>query len=91
MVNFYEIKQLIARVFGVRSIEENDEDIIVELSNSRVSGGEEQQGSYSFIISNVELQELYTKVSEMQGDNLRLSTDYSYEVAIDLNYPISRD
>nr|WP_317453083.1 family 1 glycosylhydrolase [Turicibacter sanguinis] len=27
----------------------------------------------------------------MQGDNLRLSTDYSYEVAIDLNYPISRD
>ena len=91
MVNFYEIKQLIARVFGVRSIEDNDEDIIVELSNSRVSGGEEQQGSYSFIISNVELQELYTKVSEMQGDNLRLSTDYSYEVAIDLNYPISRD
>ena len=68
-----------------------DRDIIVELSNSRVSGGEEQQGSYSFIISNVELQELYTKVSEMQGDNLRLSTDYSYEVAIDLNYPISRD
>jgi len=91
VVNFYEIKQLIARVFGVRSIEDNDEDIIVELSNSRVSGGEEQQGSYSFIISNVELQELYTKVSEMQGDNLRLSTDYSYEVAIDLNYPISRD
>lgn len=91
MVNFYEIKQLIARVFGVRSIEDNDEDIIVELSNSRVSGGEEQQGSYSFIISNVELQELYTRVSEMQGDNLRLSTDYSYEVAIDLNYPISRD
>ena len=49
MVNFYEIKQLIARVFGVRSIEDNDEDIIVELSNSRVSGGEEQQGSYSSV------------------------------------------
>ena len=33
MATFYEVKQLLCRLFGHRDIEDNDDDITVELYN----------------------------------------------------------
>ena len=35
MATFYEVKQLLCRLFGHRNIEDNDDDITVELRSYR--------------------------------------------------------
>ncbi|MCD7997693.1 MAG: hypothetical protein LUH21_10695 [Clostridiales bacterium] len=89
MVTFFEIKQLICRLFGNRDIVDNDEDITVDIRPFRVSSSNEQE-NYQFVIVNAELQELYDKVCSMRNDALELYTGYDYEVGIDLDYPMMR-
>lgn len=90
MATFFEIKQLICRLFGNRDIVDNDEDITVDIRPLRVSSSNEQE-NYQFVIVNAELQELYDKVCSMRNDALELYTGYDYEVGIDLDYPMMRN
>lgn len=90
MATFFEIKQLICRLFGIRDIVDNDEDITVDIRPLRVSSCDEQE-NYQFVIVNAELQELYDKVCSMRNDALELYTGYDYEVGLDLDYPIMRN
>lgn len=90
MATFFEIKQLICRLFGNRSIVDNDEDITIDIRPLRVSSSNEQE-NYQFVIVNAELQELYDKVCSMRNDALELYTGYDYEVGIDLDYPMMRN
>ena len=90
MATFFEIKQLICRLFGIRDIVDDDEDITVDIRPLRVPSSDEQE-NYQFVIVNAELQELYDKVCSMRNDALELYTGYDYEVGIDLDYPIMRN
>lgn len=56
MATFYEVKQLLCRLFGHRDIEDNDDDITVELRSYR---GECENRQIT--ISNTELLKLYNK------------------------------
>ena len=53
-VTYYEVKELICRLFGYRDIEINDDDISVVMRNRRLSDFD-----YSFEIKNQELKEIY--------------------------------
>ena len=90
MATFFEIKQLICRLFGIRDRVDDDEDITVDIRPLRVPSSDEQE-NYQFVIVNAELQELYDKVCSMRNDALELYTGYDYEVGIDLDYPIMRN
>lgn len=90
MATFFEIKQLICRLFGNKDIVDNDEDITVDIRPLRVSSSNEQE-NYQFVIVNAELQELYDKVCSIRNAALELYTGYDYEVGIDLDYPIMRN
>lgn len=56
MVTFYEVKQLLCRLFGHRDIEDNDDDVTCE---SRFYRGECENRQIT--ISNAELLELYNR------------------------------
>lgn len=85
MVTFYEVKQLLCRLLGLRGINDNDDDIVFESHSFR-----EQQEPAQIRIPNSELLELYNKVSAMNIAGLELYSSDSYEVAIDLDYFIMR-
>ena len=85
MATFYEIKQLLCRLFGHRDIEDNDDDITVELRSYR---GECENRQIT--ISNTELLELYNKVSSMDNNGLELYSENTYETAVDLDHFITR-
>ena len=76
MATFYEVKQLLCRLFGHRDIEDNDDDITVELRSYR---GECENRQTT--ISNTELLELYNKVSAMDNNGLELYSENTYETA----------
>lgn len=88
MATYYEFKKIIGRVFGCGNIEENDDDIAVVIQN-RYSSREETTMS-DFTISNIELQELYNNVVSTSSENLEFFSGNSYEIAIDLDYPLLR-
>lgn len=90
MATFFEIKQLICRLFGNRDVVDSDEDITVDIRPFRVSTSDEQE-NIQFVIFNAELQELYNKVCSMSNEALELYTGYDYEVGIDLDYPMMRN
>lgn len=75
MATFYEVKQLLCRLLRAENADDND-DIIF-----KVQSLEEKGVTRKIIISNLELQELYDKVSDMYKNGLELYTDDSYEVA----------
>ena len=81
MATFYEVKQLLCRLFGYRNIEDNDDDITVELRSYR---GECENRQIQ--ISNTELLELYNKVSAMDNNSLELYSENTYETAVDLDH-----
>lgn len=85
MATFYEVKQLLCRLFGHRNIEDNDDDITVELRSYR---GECENRQIQ--ISNTELLELYNKVSAMDNNSLELYSENTYETAVDLDHFIMR-
>ena len=85
MATFYEVKQLLCRLFGHRDIEDNDDDITVELRSYR---GECENRQIT--ISNTELLKLYNKVSAMDNNGLELYSENTYETAVDLDHFIMR-
>lgn len=85
MATFYEVKQLLCRVFGHRVSEDNDDDITIELRSYR---GEYENRQIT--ISNTELLELYNKVSAMNNNVLELYSENTYETAVDLDHSIMR-
>ena len=50
MATYYEIKELVCRIFGYRDIEINDEDVSIVIKNRRMSDSE-----YSFVLKDNEL------------------------------------
>ena len=88
MATYYEFKQIVGRFFGCRITEENDDDISVCLQGRyREATGE----NYSdIVIQNSELRELYDRVNALSNENMELFSKNSYELAIDLDYPMLR-
>lgn len=84
MANFYEIKDLICRILTGRNMEENDDDIFVDVSNSRNSlrGSKDLK---NFTISNNELRELYDKVVKKYSSGLQFYDSNYFEIAIDID------
>lgn len=80
MATFYEIKEVICRIFGYRDVEINDEDVYIVIKNRRFSDSE-----YSFVLKDSELKEIYAKINSSSNEGLELIVDNSYEVAIDID------
>lgn len=88
MASYYEVKQLLCRLFGNRLQEETDDDITIELRTRYMR--ENQAENRSITISNSELLELYTEVSNSTSENMELLSENTYEIAIDMDYPMMR-
>lgn len=84
MATYYEFKQLIGKIFGHRVIEENDDDIVVNQKNRYNSNNIE------FVILNSELRELYDRVNALSSENMELFSSNTYEIAMELDYPMMR-
>ena len=88
MASYYEVKQLLCRLFGNRIQEETDDDITIEL---RTRFARENQGeNRTTTIINSELLELYNEVCRLNSENMELFSENTYEIAIELDYPIMR-
>lgn len=85
MATYYEIKELVCRIFGYRDIEINDEDVSVFIKNRRMSDSE-----YSFVLKDNELKEIYEKINHSRNEGLELIVDNNYEIAIDIDTPLLR-
>ena len=90
MVEYNEFKREIARIFGKRISEENDDDIKIFEDTGFITG-EAKDNESAFIISNRDLKELYNKINDSIHNKLELFGDNSYEIAIELEYPIMID
>lgn len=88
MASYYEVKQLLCRLFGNRLQEENNDDIIIELHARYMR--ENQPENKTTTVFDSELLELYNEVSNSTSENMELFTENIYEIAIDLDYPIMR-
>lgn len=84
MATYYEFKQFIGKIFGHRVIEENDDDIVVNQKNRYNSNNIE------FVILNSELRELYDRVNALSSENMELFSSNTYEIAMELDYPMMR-
>lgn len=88
MASYYEVKQLLCRLFGNRIQEETDDDITIEL---RTRFARENQGeNRTTTIINSELLELYNEVCRLNSENMELFSENTYEIAIELDYPVMR-
>lgn len=85
MATYYEIKELVCRIFGYRDIEINDEDVSIVIKNRRMSDSE-----YSFVLKDNELKEIYEKINHSRNEGLELIVDNNYEIAIDIDTPLLR-
>lgn len=83
MVTYYEVKELVCRIFGCRDIEINDEDVSVVLKSRYSSGAE-----VHFILEDNELKEIFDRVSNFRGEHLELFIEHEYEAAIDILRPL---
>lgn len=90
MSTYYEVKQLLCRVFGCRDTGNNDEDVHIDIPNRRYSNGE-QRSNYQLTIRDSELKELFNAVSAKNSDGLELCSGNEFETALDLDYPIMRN
>ena len=88
MASYYEVKQLLCRLFGNRIQEENNDDIIIELHTRYMR--ENQAENTTITVFDSELLEIYNEVSNSTSENMELFTKNIYEIAIDLEYPIMR-
>lgn len=85
MATYFEIKELVCRIFGCRDIEINDEDVSVVIKNRRMSDSE-----YSFVLKDNELKEIYEKINHSRNEGLELIVDNNYEITIDIDTPLLR-
>lgn len=83
MDTYYEVKELICRMFGYRDIEMNDDDISIVIQDRHFS-------DYSFVMKNEDLKEIYDKVCQADINGLEMLTEHRYEVAIKIDYPMMR-
>ncbi len=88
MASYYEVKQLLCRLFGNRTQSENDDDITIELRTRYMR--ENQVENRTTTIFNSELLELYNEVSNLTSENMELFSETTYEIAVDLDYPMMR-
>lgn len=89
MATFFEVKQLLCRMFGYRDSIDNENDVIIDIRNGRYNS--ERQGDLGqLVINNDELLELYNDIVSSQVENMELFSENEYEIAIDLDYPMMR-
>lgn len=86
VATFYEVKETVCKIFGVRDIGMTEEDVVVDVNNRHYNSRE----GYSLLIKNDELREVYDKVCEMNSDGLEFYNTYQYEIAVDLDYLLLR-
>ena len=83
MATYHEVKQLLCRMLGKRSIGEDD-DIVFEINFYKLQKRETKQ----IVFSNSKLLEIYNKVNKMEKTGLVLFSAQNYEIAIKTNYSI---
>lgn len=88
VASYYEVKQLLCRLFGNRLQEENNDDIIIELHTRYMR--ENQAENRTTTIFDSELLELYNEVINSTSENMELLSENTYEIAIDWGYPMMR-
>ncbi len=83
MVTYYELKDLICRVFGNRQDEIDDSDLVLTIRGIHYS-----EPKTEFILKNDELKEIFEKVNSAQIHGLELLVEHKYEVAVEIDRPI---
>lgn len=83
MVTYYELKDLICRVFGNRQDEIDDSDLVLTIRGLHYS-----EPKTEFILKNDELKEIFEKVNSAQIHGLELLVEHKYEVALEIDRPI---
>lgn len=83
MVTYYELKDLICRVFGNRQDEIDDSDLVLTIRGLHYS-----EPKTEFILKNDELKEIFEKVNSAQIHGLELLVEHKYEVAVEIDRPI---
>lgn len=83
MVKYYELKDLICRVFGNRQDEIDDSDLVLTIRGLHYS-----EPKTEFILKNDELKEIFEKVNSAQIHGLELLVEHKYEVAVEIDRPI---
>lgn len=84
MDTFYEVKELICRLFGFRDVGKNDEDVSIIIKNRYYSNN----GDYHFILKNQELREIYDTICQSSANGMEMLLEHKYEVAIEMDYPM---
>lgn len=83
MVTYYELKDLICRVFGNRQDKIDDSDLVLAIRGIHYS-----EPKTEFILKNDELKEIFEKVNSAQIHGLELLVEHKYEVAVEIDRPI---
>lgn len=83
MVTYYELKDLICKVFGNRQDEIDDSDLVLTIRGIHYS-----EPKTEFILKNNELNEIFEKVNSAQIHGLELLVEHKYEVAVEIDRPI---
>lgn len=81
MITFYELKELVCRMFGNRQDEIDDNDVVFTLRP--MSHYAEWNGD--FVLKNDELKDIYETINSAQMQGLELYVNHQYEVAVELD------
>ena len=84
MVTFYELKDLVCRIFGNRQDEIDDSD--VTCTTHPMSHYSDWNGEY--VLKNDELKDVFEMVNSAQIQGVEIYADHKYEVAVELDRPI---
>lgn len=87
-LTFFEFKKLVGRMFRKRITEDNGDDIRVGLQNSFYLRGEPER--IDFVIQDASLRQLYERVCSMASNGMELYDGNSYEIAVEVDYPLRR-
>lgn len=81
MITFYELKELVCRMFGNRQDEIDDNDVVFTLRP--MPHYAEWNGD--FVLKNDELKDIYETINSAQMQGLELYVNHQYEVAVELD------
>jgi len=90
MATFYELKQLIGRVFGIREMDDNEDDIIIDFSGNLrfrryAQCNNDKQPETSIVLKNSEIFELYNNVINTSYLESELYSSSKYEVGVNID------
>lgn len=85
MVAYYELKDLVCRVFGSRQELIDDRDLELPIRGTHYSDQRD-----TFILKDSELKDVYEKVINAHKQGLELSIENTYEIAVEIDYPTTR-